>query len=358
MTRRLPMSFRHIAVCGALIALVACGNGSSSTGPHDDGNPYGLTTTGPGVLSVTPLDTSTIFAITPLGQVSPPGHTLPTDHIYLSFVDPWNGQQQLNDCSPRPVRAAGSGVITFTYVTEPSGGDTKVDIQMTKTFHYYYDHVLLKPGMIPGKFINAGDTIATTTGRCPSIDLGAWDTDVTPPNFANPARYVGQSLHVVPPLKYFVEPLRSALYRRVRLFWGVPVDLDGRTDWGVKGRLAGDWFHSSLATADGNTSSGPTGWTKQLSFSHEYFARQPILSIGGTVSPALVTPVPASVGDPATIGVANGLVAFQTQAYNGNLQAGWILLQMTADDHLRVEFFAGATARPAGFTSAAQDYVR
>jgi len=120
-----------------------------------------------------PLDTSTIVAITPLGQVSPPGHTQPTDHICVSFVDPWNGQQQFNNCSPRPVRAAGSGVITFTCITEPSGGDTKVDIQMTKSFHYYDDHVRLKPGMVPGARVNAGDTIATTTGRCPSIARSA-----------------------------------------------------------------------------------------------------------------------------------------------------------------------------------------
>jgi len=338
--------------------VVACGDGGKAAGPGDDGSPFGLTASGPGVLTVTPLDTSTIFAITPLGQVAPPGHTQPTDHIYISFVDPFSGQQQLNNCSARPVRAAGSGVITFTLVTESSGGDTKVDIQMTKSFHYYYDHILLRPGMTRGKFVSAGDTIGTTTGRCPSIDLGTWDTDVTPSNFVNPSRYVGQQRHVVPPLRYFVEPLRSALYRRVRLFQGVPADLDGRTDWGVKGRLAGDWFHASLATADASTLSGPSGWSKQLSFAYEYFARQPILSIGGTVSPPLVTPVPSSVGDPATLGVASGLLAFQTQAYNGNLQPGWILLQMTAEDRLRVEFFAGATTRPAGFTTAAQDYVR
>ena len=339
------------------LALAACG-GHETTSPPDGNNPYGLTNTGPGVLSVTPLDTTTIFAITPLGQVAPPGHTLPTDHIYISFVDPWNGQQQLNDCSARPVRAAGAGVIDFVIVTEPTGGDTKVDVQMSKTFHYYYDHVLLRPGMVPGTHVSAGDTIATTTGRCPSIDLGVWDTDFTPTGFVNTDRYVGQTLHVVPPLRYFPEPLRSALYRRVRLFDGVPTDKDGRTDWGVRGRLAGDWFHSSLATASASTVGGPDGWPKHLSFAYDFFSRAPILSIGGTVSPALVTWVPATVGDPATLGVSSGLVAFATQAYNGRLVAGWILVQMIADDRLRIEFVAGATSRPAGFTAAAQEYVR
>jgi len=31
---------------------------------------------------------------------------------------------------------------------------------------------------------------------------------------------------------------------------------------------------------------------------------------------------------------------------------------MTAEDRLRIEFSAGASSRPATFTSAAQDYVR
>lgn len=350
--RRFPALCLALAACGG-----ACG-GHDTTSPPDGYNPYGLANTGPGVLSVSPLDTTTVFAITPLGKVAPPGHTLPTDHIYIMFVDPWGSNQQNNDCRARPVRAAGAGVIDFIYVSEPALGDTKVDVQMSKTFHYYYDHILLRPGYVLGTHVNAGDTIATTTGRCPSIDLGAWDTDVTPPGLVNTDRYSGQSLHVVPPLRYFPEPLRSALYRRVRLFDGVPFDKDGRTDWGVKGRLAGDWFHASLALASASTVAGSDSWPKSLSFLYDYFNRQPLLSIGGTIGPALVTPVPTSVGDPAAISVSSGLVAFATQAYNGLWQPGWILVQMLADDRLRIEFAAGATSRPAGFTAAAQDYVR
>lgn len=338
-----------------LLAAAACGGGRA-TSPGDAGNPYGLPASGPAQLTVAPLDTSTIFAVTPLGQIAPPGHVLPTDHIYISFVDPWSGSQQNNDCRARPVRAAAPGVITFVLATE-AAGDTKVDVQVTASFHYYYDHVLLRPGYTVGTRVAAGDTIATTTGRCPSIDLGVWDTGVTPGGFVNPSRYAGQSLHVLPPLRYFVEPLRSALYARVRLFAGVPADKDGRTDWGVKGRLAGDWFHSTLASAGADVVGGPSGWPRSLAFAYDYFDRRPLLSVGGTISPPLVTPLPAGL-DPATVSPATGVVAFATQAYNGMLRPGWFLVQMTADDRLRIEFFADATARPAAFTAAAQEYVR
>ena len=346
-----------LAIAALLTLLAACG-GTSGTGPTDNGdNPYGLTTTGPGVLSVSPLDTSTIYAITPLGKMAPPGHVLPTDHIYISFVDPWGGNQQNNECSARPVRAAGAGVITFILVTE-AAGDTKVDVQMTKTFHYYYDHVLLRPGMTLGTHVNAGDTIATTTGRCPSMDLGAWDTDYTPPGFVNTRRYAYQSLHVVPPLRYFPEPLRSALYRRVRLFDGVPADKDGRTDWGVKGRLAGDWFHISIANDSAGVVGGPDGWPKSISFAYDYGSGAPVISIGGTIATPGALTIAPGFPDFATVSVASGVVAYQGTPNVGLIQPGWLLVQMTADDRIKVEYFAGATARPAAFTGAAQDYVR
>ena len=343
-----------------LIALTAaaCGGDGSSTGPTDSASQFGITATGPGVLSVSPLDTSTLFAATPLGMMAPPGHVLPTDHIYLLFVDPWSGQQQLNDCSKRPVRAAGAGVVTFTLVTEPTGGDTKVDIQMTKTFHYYYDHVLLKPGIGVGSHVAAGDTIGTTTGRCPSMDLGVYDYDVTPTGFVNLARYAGSTLHVVSPYKYFSEPLRSWLYARVRLFEGVPTNKDGRTDWGVRGHLSGDWFHASLANDSATVINGPAGWPKSISFAYDWFAAAPRISIGGTIAAAGVLSVRATDPEFAAVSVGSGVVAYKGTPTLGVIPAGWLLVQMTADDRIRVEYFAGATSQPSGFTSAAQDYVR
>lgn len=339
----------------ALACLLGC-KGGSSTAPGDSENPYGLTGRGPVPLTVFPLDLSTVYSISPLGKMAPPGHVLPTDHIYIAFVDAFGGNQQNNDCSARQVRAAADGVVDFTLVTE-SGGDTKVDVQVNATFHYYYDHVLLRPGVALGTRVHAGDTIATTTGRCPSMDLGVWDSGLTPSNFVNPARYAGQTLHVLPPLKQFNEPLRSALYAKVLVFEGVPSDKDGRIDTGVAGRLAGDWFHSSIASADASQTMGPAGWPKSLSFSPDYFNQRPLLSIGGTVAPAMITPLPPSV-DPTTWSVSSGRLAFATAAYNGLYQPGWILAQLIAADRLRIEFFAGATAQPSGFTSAAQDYVR
>jgi hypothetical protein len=352
---------RPIHCCGLLalaLSVVACGGHTDSTSPPDWSNPYGLTTSGPGVLSVTPLDTSTWYASTPLGALAPPGHVLPTDHVYLYFVDAWNGQQQNSDCRARPVRAAGAGVVTFVLVTENTG-DTKVDVQMTRTFHYYYDHVLLKPGIAPGTHVNAGDTIATTTGRCPSMDLGVYNLDVTPVGLVNTARYAGQTLHVVSPYPYFSEPLRSWIYARVRMLEGVPSNKDGRTDWGVRGRLVGDWFHGSLANESASVINGPAGWPKTLSFAYDWFDNtQPRISIGGTIATAGLLRPAVSDPDPASITVASGLVVYQGTPILGQIAPGWVLVQLLRDDRLRVEYVTSGSAKPTAFSAAAQEYVR
>ena len=345
---------RHLAVFLSL-ALVACGD-RHGTAPGQDSNPYGLPATGAGVLTVSPLDTGTHVASTPLGMLAPPGHVLPTDHVYLFFVDPWSGQQQNNDCRARPIRAAGSGVVTFILQTEAQG-DMKVNVQMTTTFHYYYDHVTLKPGIIVGSRVNAGDTIGTTTGRCPSIDLGVIDLSVHPAGFVNAQRYGDFGRHAASPYRYFVEPLRSWLYSRVRLHEGVPANKDGRIDWGVPGKLAGDWFHSSIGAMDASVTMGPQGWPKTLAFAYDWFANsEPRISIGGSMSPAGVLRIAPTDPDPATVSVASGLVAFQGTPVMGVIAPGWLLVQMLTPDRIRAQYFPGPS-RPTAFT-ASHEYVR
>jgi hypothetical protein len=342
----------------ALSTLSACGGGGGSSDNNGSGNaPAGITTTGPGVLSVSPLELGTLVYATPLGNLAPPGHVLPTDHVYLYFVDPWGGQVLNANCAARPVYAAGSGVVTFILQTE-AAGDTKIMVQMTKTFMYYYDHILVLPSIKVGSRVNAGDQIATTTGRCPSIDLGVYDLDVNLPGYVNPTRYGDFGAHPVSPYKYFSEPLRSTYYSRIRILEGVPANKDGRVDWGVRGRLVGDWFHSSIANAPSSTVTSAEGWSKSLSFTYEWFNAAPRISIGGTIAPPALFSVPAGALDFNAVTVASGLVAYQATSAQGTAVAGWVLVQMLTDDRIKVEYFANATSAPVAFTSAAQEYVR
>jgi hypothetical protein len=346
-----------------LLALVSCGGGggggssSPGTGSNNNGPLNDITATGPGVLSVSPLATSTIYAVSPLGALAPPGHVLPTDHIYISFVDPWSGNQQNNDCSKRPVYAAGPGTVMFTLVTEVQG-DTKVMVMMTKTFIYYYDHVLLLSNIKVGSKVAAGEQIGTTTGRCPSIDLGVIDLDVNPGGFVNPSRYGDYGAHPASPLKYFTASLRTFYLDHVRIFDGVPADRYGRTDFGIRGKLSGDWFHASLASSPASVINSQEGWIKTLSFAKDWYQGAPRISIGGTITTPGVLAVAAGDPDFASVSVASGVVAFEGAKVIGNIGPGWVLVQMLTDERIRVEYFGGAASRPASFTSAAQEYVR
>jgi hypothetical protein len=350
-----PFSAVRLTTALSLVFLcLACGGGGSGGGNSNGSSvPDGVTGTGPGILSVSPLDLSTLVEVTPLGKLSPPGHVLPTDHVYLSFVDPRLGAVA-QDCTPRNVYAAGSGAVTFLLQTE-TAGDTKLMVQMTRTFYYYYDHVLPLPGIKVGSQVSAGDKIATTTGRCPSMDLGVYDLDVSPPGFLNPARYGEIGAHPASPFKYFTEPLRSSYYAKVRVFEGVPYDKDGRLDWGIKGRLSGDWFHSSLAASA--VAGNPDGWTKTIAFAYDWYDRTPKISIGGTIANSIVLTISKTAPDPSVVSTANGVVAYRDTPTGPQNRAGWVLVQMLAEDRIKIEYFAG-DQQPLAFSSAAQEYIR
>jgi hypothetical protein len=339
-----------------LLLLAACGGAQRGPTNPSGTNPYGVTLTGPGVLSVSPIDPALVFAASPLGKLGPPDHTLPTDHVYITFVDAFGGNQQNNVCSKLPIAAAGDGVVTFVLATE-SRGDTKIDVQMTQTFHYYYDHVLLLPGIVAGTHVTAGQQIGTTTGFCPSFDLGAYDLGVTLPGLVNPARYGDNTRHTVSPYKYFTEPIRSVYYARSRVLEGVPGDKDGRIDFGVAGRLVGDWFHSSLPV-DAHSSGSSVGWSKSLAFAYDWYDGRPRISVGGTIASPFVGSIGAADPDPATVGISDGLVAYHITRPGAFEPYGWLLVQMTAVDRTRVEFFPEAPQRPAAFTGSAQEYLR
>lgn len=344
---------RRLAALTLLLAVSGCSGGPTSPSPNDPNNPYNVAG-GSAVLTASPIDPEFVFATSPLGKLGPPDHTLPTDHVYVSFVDAF-GNQPGGGCGTHPIYAAGGGVVTFVLATE-ARGDTKVDVQMTPTFHYYYDHVLLLPGITPGTRVTAGQQIATTAG-CPSFDIGAYDLGATLPGLVNPARYGPSTRHAVSPYRHFTDALRALYVSRSRVFEGVPRDPDGRIDYGAAGRLAGDWFHSSLPVDTGSSGS-PNGWSKSIAFAYDYYDGTPRISVGGTIGSPFVGSIAATDPDPATVSVSSGLIAYQVRLSGAVSPYGWLLVQMTAADRIRVEFVAGAGQRPTGFTTAAQDYVR
>ena len=75
---------------GASLAAFACGGSASSppTTPSTSPPAGPAPSAGPFAFHVSPVAVDQIRFIVPLGSLNPPGHTLPTDHIYFYVADP------------------------------------------------------------------------------------------------------------------------------------------------------------------------------------------------------------------------------------------------------------------------------
>jgi hypothetical protein len=334
-----------LLACIVGVALAACGG--STDGPTG----FQPLPGSKAELVVAPIELPAGGYIEALGHLAPTPHTIPTDHIYFITVNP-DVFPIVRDSVRRTVRAAASGVVT--YILSPSGADNKVGVLVTNDFTYYIDHMLPRADLHVGSIVHAGDSIGTTNPGG-GIDLGAYDLS-TPrlSGLVNTTRYPEPQLHTVSPIRYYAEPLRSQLYARVKRN---AADKDGKTDFDIKGRLIGNWYDQSVNGIESQTS---TGWPKSLAFVYDNFdPAVPRISIGGTISsPFLGTTAP---GAPRfeDVGITSGVVSYSIRyTRETNIQFGLMLVQMLAEDRIRVEVFESQTLSAASFDGNARIYVR
>jgi hypothetical protein len=317
----------------------ACGG---STGPTAPGSINSTPTSPAGtlVLRASPIDQAAIRWITPLGNLNPPGHSVPTDHIYFYFADPSAAESPV--ARRVEFHAPGDGVVTT--VLDGVGGDSKVFIRQTSTFTYYLDHLILSAPLARGAIITAGQVLGTTGGAY-GVDLGVINESLNL-NFIVPSHYISDTIHADGPLKYFDEPLRSQLYARVQR---IGSDLDGKIDFDVAGRLSGNWFIGASAV---------------LAFAYDTYDPSQVRVSSGTGAMVGVYAIGASDPLPADVSPRSGRVRYALSiAITGPPRpgtptiAGYMLAEMIDDTHVKVETFQTVTA-PADFTSAALTYSR
>lgn len=337
--------WRHTFIVLAALAAAGC---SRTTGPTSGGAP-GTSSTAES-LTTLPLDPQEIKFIVALGNLNPPGHTLPTDHIYLYMMNPDSCPCDL--ARQRTLYAPGGGVVAYVV----RGVDDGITIRLNADVVYSLGHLLLDPAIQPGTPITAGQVLGTTSGLSFALDLGVYDRRVVNTGFVNRARYPETTLITDGPLKHYAEPLRSQLYALVRRDGA---EKDGKIDYSRAGRLIGDWFLAGLPPGD---SYGPPGWPKSLAF--VYDNRQALevrISIGGTLAMTGVYAIDPADPVPATVTPASGEVRYSL--YNpfsmppAGSSLGALLVRMTAADTLRVEAFPGAGG-PVAFTDSARVYTR
>ncbi len=325
---------------GALIAglIVACGgSGDEPADPLDPGS-------GPWAFRASLIDPALILWITPLGNMSPAGHWLPTDHIYFTVADPNGGQSPAARRTAFFAPADGIVVDVFTN-TNPAVPDVGLRVRVASNIHYTLGHVIPDIPLARGTRITAGQRLGTT-GTSFAVDLGLFDDRITLPGVVNPRR-IGVSANTAAPLKYFDEPLRSLLYSKVRRMGS---DLDGKIDYDIAGRLSGNWFLTDLIS---------------LSFAYDtYDPARVVISVSGGLSRTGIFSIAATDPLPRDVSVASGMVRYTLAAWGETgpgvrtgVPTAQMLVQMLDDQRIRVELFAVSPAATS-FTSGAREFVR
>lgn len=343
---RWRVAVQRIAVLLSLMALSACSGGShdSPTSPSSvtAGEGTGSVNAGPFVFRASPVALEAIRWITPLGNLNPPDHTVPTDHIYFYIAAPDAGESFVTTRTAFFAPADG----TVTMLLGAVGAESKIFVRATSTISYYIDHIIPDVNVSPGTRLAAGQRLGTS-GAAYAVDLGVINTGLTLTGFANPARYPSDTLHADAPLKYYEEPLRSQLYAKVQRLGS---ELDGRIDLDVPGRLAGNWYVEN--------------GTNAVAFAYNtYDPAQVRISIGGILATNGVFSTGAVEPRPADVSVATGLVRYTlTRARTGlplafDTPSGSMLVQMLTDTRMRAEVFA-ANSRADAFTSSARTFIR
>ncbi len=211
------------------------------------------------------------------------------------------------------------------------------------------------------------------------------DTSVTLSGFENPKIYSGEpwKTHAVPPFDYFSDSLKEQIMAKNPR---TKEPRGGKIDFDQPGKLVGNWFREGTDYA-GDRSKPFCGdyicpyWESHLSFVYDYV--DPLqIRVGIGYNPGLTNEGPYGVKsnspDPKDITPEKGLVKYELVKLNDLTAAkgypaygkplitensdellGTMLIQMTGENKLKMEFFPGKTAAQVQrFTNDAMVYGR
>ena len=273
-----------VATC---VTVIACAGGGDRVSGNSPSASLASCSPGTALLTVSPIALPDIGGWVPLGAISPPGHTFPTDHQYLylsTFTTP---------SAQKPVDLVAPGNVTITRArrtTYSTDGHTDYSVSFSpcKEVAGEFGHVatisatlLLQLGAFdqgcdtyspnPGLLVStcytrsvaiavsAGDVLGTVGGapNPASLDFSFWDRRVTSLRYANPTRWIANSegfdnFHVVPGSDYFAEPARSAIAAKLGSFDGrvrrTMAPLGGTIEEDVAGTVQGTWLNATQPT--------------------------------------------------------------------------------------------------------------
>ena len=297
------------------------------------------------------------FEITPLGNIGPPGHTLPTEHMYIHV----SGGRATT--STVPLKAPGD--ITIYSISsdsddiEPSRKEYSIGFAICKDIYGYFNHVkgistelqkalddapcevfnegpkdmCSKNIILP---VKAGTVIGEAGHLQGNFDFGTYDFRTTH-EYANPSRYGdekatglgrGKSPHITCPLDMYTGTEKEKAYSKIKR---TTEPQCGTTMQDEKGTIQGNWFYENAK------SYGP--WTQHLAFIHDN--NNPsisVVSIGGTITEAgTIKFTPKNIGT-ETRAFKDVTPDGNTYCYTGEGKNGKVIVKMTTKDEIQIEY--------------------
>jgi len=291
--------------------------------------------------------------IIPLGQINPPGHTFPTDHIYFVLKGP-----------QKPVYAPVGGKVLYI---EETGmyGDGAIRIGVTDTMTYYLGHVFVDANLHVGDTVIEGEQIAFS-GNTSCVDFGLLNKNMD--NGFLSQKLPLTTIYGDKPLSYYSEPLRSQLYAYVQppqpsedpqyvYDQGVT---DGDFALDQPGTLCGNWLLEGGLRAD-----GWYDWASTLAFGYDvYYPQQIIIGIGTSDNAFAINNADNPIR-PENVSVSSGAVAYYLYNANNTVKGiptasrtGLMMVQLLSDTRIKLEIFEDTTSERRDFTEAALYYQR
>lgn len=301
------------------------------------------------LFTVSPIEVDKINSIYPLGAINPPGHTLPTEHIYLHMT--YGGQTT----STTPLRAPGDIYITsISSSSDDIAGDRteySIHFALCKDVYGYYNHVKELSDEILSLFenaecvswsvsedgyctkevfhsVNAGTVIGGVGHLQGNFDLGVHDHRIKN-EFANVERYSSRTPHIVCPLEYYDEVTKEQLYNKIER---TVEPRCGEVMQDVPGTLQGNWFHEDTVI--------DVDWETNLGFVHDAIdTSKAIISVGGKFMEASeweFTEETSGLVNRKFSDVTPGNVYCYDEDYTGR-----IIVQLMNETELKIEYQDG-----------------
>ncbi len=187
--------------------------------------------------TVSHIPISDLQNIVPLGNLNPPGHTFPTNHVYFHL----KGFTGVDSVSSAPAVAPGDILVTRIRSSEyamkgKAIKDYKLDFTVCEEVKGYFIHLTslsdkllqnfgepsdceeydtggthyrnCEKDLLSPIFVKAGEPIGTVGG---SSDFGLADLRTPELTYANPERWYEEPLHRVCPLDYFASDVKARL---------------------------------------------------------------------------------------------------------------------------------------------------